>query len=96
MNAEQASKRRCGSRPDVKAGKAAVLREATSEQAPRSRRGIGDGMSKEGIKRNTGSLRGGRSGDQPDAREGQAGPQEVAERSVVARKPGNSRGAKGP
>jgi len=33
---------------------------------------------------------------QPDARKGQAGPHEVAERPVVARKPGNSGGAKGP
>ena len=33
---------------------------------------------------------------QLDAREGQAGPREVAERSVVASKPGNSGGAKGP
>ena len=33
---------------------------------------------------------------QPDAREGQAGPRGVAERPVVARKPGNAGGAKGP
>src|SRR3954468_4505649 len=33
---------------------------------------------------------------QPDSREGQAGPCEVAERPVVALKPGNSGGAKGP
>jgi hypothetical protein len=33
---------------------------------------------------------------QPDAREGQAGPRKVAERSVVAKKPGNAGGAKGP
>jgi hypothetical protein len=33
---------------------------------------------------------------QPDAREGQAGLREVAERFVVASKPGNSGGAKGP
>jgi RNA-directed DNA polymerase len=33
---------------------------------------------------------------QPDAREGQAGPPEVAERSVVLKKPGNAGGGKGP
>jgi hypothetical protein len=33
---------------------------------------------------------------QPDAREGQAGSLEVTERLVVARKPGNAGGAKGP
>ena len=35
-------------------------------------------------------------GDQPDAREGQAGRSGVAERFVVPRKPGNSGGGKGP
>ena len=33
---------------------------------------------------------------QPDSREGQAGPNGVAERPVVVRKPGNAGGAKGP
>jgi hypothetical protein len=33
---------------------------------------------------------------QPAAREGQAGPRRMAERPVVATKPGNSGGAKGP
>ena len=33
---------------------------------------------------------------QPDAREGQAGPRGVTERPVVAMKPGNAGGAKGP
>ena len=33
---------------------------------------------------------------QPDAREGQAGLREMAERPVVAVKPGNAGGAKGP
>jgi len=32
----------------------------------------------------------------PDAREGQAGPDRVAERPVVPRKPGNAGGGKGP
>jgi hypothetical protein len=34
--------------------------------------------------------------DQPDAREGQAGRSGVAERPVVALKPGNAEGGKGP
>jgi hypothetical protein len=33
---------------------------------------------------------------QPDAREGEAGPCEMAERFVVVMKPGNAGGAKGP
>ncbi len=46
--------------------------------------------------RNTGSPSGGRRDSQPDAREGQAGPRGVAERSVVPLKPGNAGGGKGP
>ncbi len=34
--------------------------------------------------------------DQPEAREGQAGPLGVAERSVVPLRPGNAGGGKGP
>lgn len=34
--------------------------------------------------------------DQPDAREGQAGRDEVTERLVVLKKPGNAGGGKGP
>ena len=49
------------------------------------------------VVRNTGSPSGGGARDrQQDAREGQAWPRRVAERFVVARKPGNSGGAKGP
>lgn len=40
VNAEQASKHRCGSRPDVKAGKAAVLREASDKCTAEVHRGI--------------------------------------------------------
>jgi hypothetical protein len=40
VNAEQASKRCCGSRPDVKAGKADVLREASDARTAGFRRGI--------------------------------------------------------
>lgn len=40
VNAEQASKHHCGSRPDEKAGKAAVLREASDTSTAGFRRGI--------------------------------------------------------
>ena len=40
MNTEQAPKRRCGSRPDVKAGKAVVLWEASDICTAGFRRGI--------------------------------------------------------
>ena len=58
MNAEQASKHYCGSRPDFKAGKAAAPREASDRRTAGFRRGIGAGMSAQGIRRNTGSLGG--------------------------------------
>lgn len=45
---------------------------------------------------NTGSPNGGMRESQLVARESQAGPYWVAERPVVAKKPGNSGGAKGP
>ncbi len=45
---------------------------------------------------NTGSPSDGERDLQPEPREGQAGPCRVAERPVVARKPGNAGGAKGP
>jgi hypothetical protein len=47
------------------------------------------------IGRNTGNPSGGRV-TQPDAREGQAGPPGVSERSIVPRKPVNAGGGKGP
>jgi hypothetical protein len=53
-------------------------------------------MQTQGIKRNTGSPSGDHNKDQLAARESQAGPFGVAERSVVPRKPGNSGGGKGP
>jgi len=57
---------------------------------------MGDGMSVQGAQRNTGSLAWcGFGYPQPDAREGQAGPREVAETPVVPSKPGNAGGGKG-
>jgi len=60
VNTEQASKRRRGSRPDVKAGKADVLREASDIRTVGFRRGIWwwHACTRE-TKRNTGSLDGG-------------------------------------
>jgi hypothetical protein len=59
-------------------------------------RGIGDGMQAEGIRRNTGNPSGDCNRDQRAARERQAGPYGVAERSVVPVKSGNADGGKGP
>jgi hypothetical protein len=59
VNAEHASKHNRGSRPDVKAGKAAVTGEASDKRNQWFRRGIGASMSTQGIKRNTGSPSGG-------------------------------------
>ena len=44
VNAEHASKLSSGSRPDVKAGKAAAGREASDKRTRPFRRGIGVGM----------------------------------------------------
>jgi hypothetical protein len=52
-------------------------------------------MQAQGKQCNTGNPSGGRVA-QPDAREGQAGPFGVADRSVVPWKPGNAGGGKGP
>jgi len=51
-----------------------------------------------GDRRNTGSPMGrlGRVPGEPVSREGRTGPDGVAERAVVVRKPGNAGGAKGP
>src|SRR5258708_9930317 len=69
----------------------------TSDQNPAGHRGNDDGMSVHGDHRNTGNPIGeGALPLQPDAREGQAGPTRVTERSVVPLKPGNSGGGKGP
>ena len=65
--------------------------------ALRSHRGIGDGMSARGNDTEHGKPRRCRCviGNE-DSREGQARPCGVAERPVVATKPGNAGGAKGP
>ena len=59
-------------------------------------RGNGDGMSVHGKPTQHGKPHGVARDGQPDAREGQAGRDGVAERLVVPRKPGNAGGGKGP
>src|SRR5262245_25196932 len=77
-------------------GKAAVTgyRGATQSRLW-SHRGNGGGMSAQEIGRNTGNPSGG-CVTQPDAREGQAGPYGVSERSIVPLRPANAGGGKGP
>jgi hypothetical protein len=67
-----------------------------NDRVSRSRRGSGDGMltRKPDATRETPAVWA--CDPQPDAREGQAGPCGVTERLVVAMKPGNAGGAKGP
>ena len=77
-------------------GKADVDGKVRANKFHQTCRGNGDGMQAKGTGCNTGSPSGGRGGDQPTARESQAGPCGVAERSVVPRKLGNSGGGKGP
>ena len=62
----------------------------------RSHRGTGDGMLTEEINATREACVVTARDRQRDAREGQARPQQVTERFVVASKPGNSGGAKGP
>ena len=64
---------------------------------PWSHRGNDDGTRQGDQQRNTGDpLRWLNGFGQPDAREGQAGPEWKSERFVVPSKPGNAGGGKGP
>jgi hypothetical protein len=105
VNAEQASKRvmweptRLNNGEGRRRGVQRVSPEEgkrTNDKIPRSHRGNGDGMltRKPGATRETPAVRA--RNPQLDAREGQAGPRGVTERLVVATKPGNAGGAKGP
>src|SRR5271165_5495683 len=68
----------------------------TSDQNSAGHRGNDDGMSVQGDPTQHGKPDRRRGAPpQPDAREGQAGPSRVKERSVVPPKPGNSGGGKG-
>ena len=83
VNAAQASKRkRCGSRPARNTGKAASGREASDTSTDRFRRGSGGGTRGRGGWTQHGKPCRWRGTRQPTAREGQAGPVRVAERSV--------------
>ena len=79
----------------MRSGKAAVVGEAGNVYTQRSRRGNGDGMYTRGsdATREAPTVV---ARHQPAAREGQAGPNGVAERPVVPLMPGNAGGGKGP
>jgi hypothetical protein len=96
VNAEQASKRSSREPSPLRRVKADIVQRSERPGAGRSRRGSGDGMSGQisGATRET--PLGGPSTDQPEAREGQAGPGGVADGSVVPSRPGNAGGGKGP
>ena len=97
MNTEQASKRDYrGSRPSTFLGQAVAV-ERDSDSIQRIRRGNGVGMSGRGDRPENGKPYAAAACDrQPDSGDGQTGPDRVTDRSVVAMKPGNSGGAKGP
>lgn len=87
----------CGSQPALKSGKAAVAEEASDKRTSRFRRGNGAGMSAQEIDRNTGDPQGCRERKRQQAlREEPAWPWGKSERPIVAWKPGNAGGAKGP
>src|SRR5271157_2785235 len=97
VNAEWASKRRSGSRPNVNVGKAAVVGEASDKRTPRFRRGVGRWhvcTRKSTVTREVPTVAA--RDRQPGLREEQTGPCGMTERLVVAKKPGNAGGAKGP
>ena len=77
-------------------GKADAGWEIRANRMHQSCRGNGDGMHTKETRSNTGSPCGDRSDDQPEAREGQAGPHGMSERLIVPKKPGNAGGGKEP
>jgi hypothetical protein len=70
--------------------------EDRATKPSRSHRGSGDGMLAQEINTTRETWLVTACDRQRDAREGQARPEQVTERLVVAMKPGNSGGAKGP
>jgi hypothetical protein len=75
----------------------AVAVERVSDSIQRIRRGSGVGMPGRGDRPESGKPYMVAARDrQPDSGDGQAGPGRVADRFVVARKPGNAGRAKGP
>ena len=85
-----------GADPPVTRGRPLLVGASRATEPHRSHRGIGDGMHDKETDRNTGSPCGEERDPHPATREGQAGPQRVTERPVVATKSGNAGGAKGP
>ena len=67
-----------------------------AKKAPSRRAGVVAAACTQGKRAQHGKPLGVVRDDQPDAREGQAGRLEVAERPVVLLKPGNAGGGKGP
>jgi RNA-directed DNA polymerase len=98
VNAEQASKdREAGADLSVFQGRPSSRGEEAA-RAPTGPAGVvASACMREGNRAQHGKPRTERERDpEPEAREGQAGPCGVAERPVVARRPGNAGGAKGP
>src|SRR5712672_3519617 len=97
VNAEQSSKRTMR-RPTRQPFRGRLIRlgEVSKQYALPLRRGSGDSMYTRKAHATREAPRRGRSDDQPEAREGQAGRPGVAERFVVPLKPGNAGGGKGP
>ena len=77
-------------------GRLIRLGEVSEEYAQPLRRGSGGSMYTRKAYATREAPKRGQIGDQPEAREGQAGRLGVAERFVVPRKPGNAGGGKGP
>ena len=96
VNVEQASKRVMRKPTRLRFGEGRRPPGQTSDIRLEDSAGVvTSACMQEEVVRNTGSPCGGERDAQPAAREGQAGPCRVAERPVVARKPGNAGGAKG-
>src|SRR5262252_1938437 len=96
VNAEQASKRLTQEPARRVIGRAAADGTVRANEDHQTCRGNGDGKQAKLTSSNTGSPSGDCLGDQPAARERQAGPYGVTERLVVLMKPGNAGGGKGP
>jgi len=97
VNVEQASKRVMRKPTHLRSGEGRRLSGETSDIRQMDSAGVvTSACMQEEVVWNTGSPCGGERDPQLAPREGQAGPLRVAERPVVAKKPGNSGGAKGP
>ena len=97
VNAEQASKRTMR-RPTRQGYRGRLTRLGSDERSSTPSRcaGVVAAACTQGKRTQHGKPQGVVGGDQPEAREGQAGRPGVAERFVVPMKPGNAGGGKGP